>query len=227
MSSSGRALIIEDRVVVPDTAFDHTGYRAWVTSDAYPERVRTTYVRGEVRVEMSPESIEAHNKVKAALTAALVSFVHQHDLGEVYLDGALVTNEDAGLSCEPDLTFVSWAAFDEGRVRLVPRAGDGADYIEILGSPDLVVEIVSDSSVKKDTRLLREAYCLAGVREYWLIDARGNDIRFEILSKVGDLFASSGDPFAPQESGVLGGRWSLTRTRNRAGRFTYNLEQTL
>jgi Uma2 family endonuclease len=226
MSSSGRALIIEDRVIVPDTAFDHAGYRAWVTSDAYPERVRTTYVRGEVLVEMSPESIEAHNKVKMAVTLGLGTFVRTHDLGEVYPDGALVTNEDAGLSCEPDLTFVSWAAFDEGRVRLVPRAGDGSDYIEILGSPDLVVEIVSDSSVKKDTRLLREAYCGAGVQEYWLIDARGNEIRFEILSKAGDLFASSGDPFAPQESGVLGGHWSLTRTHNRAGRFTYNLERT-
>ncbi len=226
MSSSGRALIIEDRVIVPDTAFDHAGYRAWVTSDAYPERVRTTFVRGEVLVEMSPESIEAHNKVKMAVTLGLGTLVRTHDLGEVYPDGALVTHEDAGVSCEPDLTFVSWAAFDEGRVRLVARAGDGADYIEILGSPDLVVEIVSDSSVKKDTRLLREAYCRAGVREYWLIDARGNEIRFEILSKVGDLFTSSGDPFAPQESGVLGGRWSLARTRNRAGRFTYNLERT-
>lgn len=163
--STGRALIIEDRVIVPDTAFDHAGYRAWVTSDVYPERVRTTYVRGEVLVEMSPESLEAHSKVKAAVTATLVSFVREHDLGEVYPDGALVTHEEASLSCEPDLTFVSWAAFDEGRVQLVRRAGDGSDYIEILGSPDLVVEIVSDSSVKKDTRLLREAYRLAGVRE--------------------------------------------------------------
>ena len=222
MSSSRRALIIEDRVIVPDTAFDHAGCRAWVTSDAYPGRVRTTFVRGELLVEISPESIEAHNKVKAALTA-LASFVNQHDLGEVYSDGALVTNDDAGLSCEPDLTFVSWAAFTDGLVRLVPRKGDAGDYIEILGSPDLVVEIVSDSSVKKDTQLLRDAYSRAGVREYWLIDARGNDITFE--SRVGDRLASSGDPSAPQESGILGGRWSLTRARNRAGRFTYTLEQ--
>ena len=223
--STGRALIIEDRVIVPDAAFDHTGYRAWVTSDAYPERVRTTYVRGEVLVETSPESIEAHNKVKAAVTAALVSFVQAHDLGEVYPDGALVTNEEAGLSCEPDLTFVSCTAFDEGRVRLVPRVGDSSDFVEILGSPDLVVEIVSDSSVKKDNRLLRDAYGRANVREYWLIDARPSDIRFEILSKAGDAFASIGDPRAPQRSGVLGGRWSLTRARNRAGRFSYTLER--
>jgi Uma2 family endonuclease len=218
-------VLIEDRIAVPDAAFDHAGYRAWVTSDTYPERIRTTYVRGEVVVEMSPESLEAHSKVKAALTATLVMFVRDHDLGEVYPDGALVTNEEADSSCEPDLTFVSWEAFEEGRARLQQRAGDPSDYIEIIGSPDLVVEIVSDSSVQKDTRLLREAYCRANVREYWLVDARGPEIRFEILSKAGDRYVSSRDALAPQESRVLGGRWSLVRTRNRAGRFSYDLNR--
>ena len=80
--------------------------------------------------------------------------------------------------------------------------------------------------MKKDTRLLREAYRLAGVREYWLIDARSSEIRFEILSKDGDAFASSGDPLAPQTSRVLGGHWSLTRARNRAGRFSDSLYRT-
>jgi Uma2 family endonuclease len=223
MSTSGRALTIDNRVTVPDTAFAHAGYRAWVTSSEYPEGLRTTFIDGEVLVEMSPESIEAHNKVKAALTAALVVFVQEHDLGEVYPDGALVTNEGASVSCEPDLTFVSWAAFEGGRVRLVPRAGGGGDYIEILDSPDLVVEIVSDSSVTKDTRLLRQAYSRAGVGEYWLIDARGREITFEILSNVDGELTSPGSSLGPQESRVLGGRWSLARTLNRAGRFTYSL----
>ena len=68
-------MIIENRVSVPAAALDHAGYRAWVTSQDYPDGVHTTYVRGEVLVEMTPESLEAHNKVKAALTAAFVSFV--------------------------------------------------------------------------------------------------------------------------------------------------------
>ena len=223
MMSAGRSLIIDERVTVPDAAFDHAGYRAWATSPAYPDGIRTTYVRGEVLVEMSPESIEAHSKVKAALTAALVIFVREHDLGEVYPDGVLLTHELAGLSAEPDLSFVSWASFDAGRVRLQCRASTETDYVELVGSPDLVVEIVSDSSVTKDTRLLRDAYLRASVPEYWLIDARGADVRFEILWNAGNEFVSFGDPFAPQESRVLGGRWSLTRVRNRVGRFTYTL----
>lgn len=222
---SGRALIIEERVTVPDAAFDLAGYRAWVTSDAYPQGVRTTYVRGAVLVEMSPESLESHNQVKLAMTLGVGSCVRAHDLGVVYPDGALVTHEAAGLSCEPDLTFVSWAAFDDTRVVLRPRAHDQADAIDIVGSPDLVVEIVSDASVKKDTRLLREAYCRAAVREYWLVDARGSEILFEILSNAGSSFTSSAHPAAPQKSQVLGGHWRLTRARNRAGRFDYTLDR--
>lgn len=216
--------MIDDRVTVPNAALDHAGYRAWATSDEYPEGVRTTYVLGEVLIEISPESLEAHSKVKLAITLGLGAFVREHDLGEVYPDGSLVTNEDASLSSEPDLTFVSWSAFAEGRVQLVPRAG-GVDYIELLGSPDLVVEIVSDSSVTKDTKRLRDAYGRAGVREYWLIDARGDEIVFEILSNADGRFRSTVDARQPQPSPVLGGRWALTRARNRAGRFSYTLAQ--
>lgn len=223
-------MIIEERVTVPDTAFDHSGYRAWVTSASYPDGIRTTFIQGEVLVEMSPESLERHNKVKAAISAALIGFVAEHQVGEVYVDGALVTNERAGLSCEPDCTFISWTTFDAGRVRFEPRVTQGpagqADHIEIVGSPDLVVEIVSDSSVKKDTRLLLAAYARAGVREYWLVDARGADVRFEILTEGGGTLTGSTDPGAPQESRVLGGRWQLSRTPNRAGRFDYRLDRT-
>jgi Uma2 family endonuclease len=218
-------LTIDDRVTIPSTAFDHPGYRTWVTSPAYPDGVRTTYVEGEVLVEMSPESGETHNKVKTALTVTIGAFVREHDLGEVYSDGMLLTHAEAGLSTEPDLCFVSWAGFADGRVRLQPREGSQSDYIELLGAPDLVVEIVSDSSVRKDTRLLPDIYGRAGVREYWLIDARGDEIRFQIFSNSGTGFVASADPLLPQESGVLEGRWQLTRSRNRAGRFAYALDR--
>jgi Uma2 family endonuclease len=219
----GGRVLIEDRVIVPAVAFNHAGYRAWVKSDEYPERVRTAFVDGEVLVEMTPESIEAHNKVKLAVTVAVEAFVRECDLGEVYPDGVLVSNESASVSCEPDLTFVSWASFDSGRVRLVERASR-EDYLEIVGSPDLVVEIVSRSSVHKDTRLLRDAYQRADVREYWLIDARG-EIRFEILTNNGKQFESVTDAGEAHLSHVLGGRWTLARARNRGGRFTYRLER--
>jgi len=144
VSDPGRTLNIEDRIQVPERVFDLDGYRAWVKSEECPEGVRTSYVGGEVLIEMSPEGLERHNKVKTAITAAVAAFVQDRDLGEVYSDRTLVTNEAAGLSGEPDLTFVSWAPFDDRRVDLVAQAGASQDYVELVGSPDLVVEIVSD-----------------------------------------------------------------------------------
>jgi Uma2 family endonuclease len=218
-----RGILIEDRVMVPRSALDHSGYRAWVKSDEYPERLRTTFVAGEVLVEMTPESLEKHSQVKLTMTTALATFVAARDLGRVYPDRSLVTNEEAGLSCEPDLMFIAWDTLEQGRIRFVKRA-TGDDYIELVGSPDLVVEIVSDSSVRKDTSLLLNAYFAAGVREYWLVDARGDEIRFDILRRGPEGFLPrSAKLTVPQTSDVLVGAWSLTRARGRLGLFTYTL----
>jgi Uma2 family endonuclease len=45
----------------------------------------------------------------------------------------------------------------------------------------MVLEVVSRSSVEKDTVILRQAYAEAGIHEYWLVDARQEIVRFEVL----------------------------------------------
>ena len=40
----------------------------------------------------------------------------------------------------------------------------------IFGAPDLVIEVLSHSTRKKDTITKLEKYCEAGVREYWTVD---------------------------------------------------------
>ena len=142
---------------MPATAFDHAGFRAWVTGGGLPDAVRATWVAGEVLVEMSPEEIESHAKVKGAVFATLHRIVEDEDLGELLPDNVLVTNAKAALSTEPDVTFVSWGSLESGRVRMVEAAARTDRFVEIEGSPDLVVEVVSQSSVRKDTRLLRDA----------------------------------------------------------------------
>jgi Uma2 family endonuclease len=47
-------------------------------------------------------------------------------------------------------------------------------------APDLIVEIVSDTSVRKDTERLPVSYFAAGVGEFWLIDARRDPLEFLI-----------------------------------------------
>ena len=101
------------------------------------------------------------------------------DFGDMYINGVLVSNVDADVSNNPDMVGISWESVESGKVRYVSTAKDRE--IEIEGSPDWVLEIVSRSSVTKDKRDLRQAYHQAGIREYWLVDARGADIEFQIF----------------------------------------------
>lgn len=45
-------------------------------------------------------------------------------------------------------------------------------------TPDIVIEVVSESSVKRDYEIKREEYLAAGVREYWIIDSRDSSALF-------------------------------------------------
>ena len=98
-------------------------------------------------------------------------------------------------------------------------------YVEALagtiGTPDLVVEIVSRSSVEKDIVLLRRAYRRAGIPEYWLIEARGESIGVELLVLRGNRYVAAPARGGWRTSPVLGRRVRLERSRNRMGRWRY------
>ncbi|MBI3762511.1 MAG: Uma2 family endonuclease [Chloroflexi bacterium] len=65
------------------------------------------------------------------------------------------------------------------------------------GAPDLVVEIISPSSVRLDRYVKFGAYERAGVREYWLIDLGTRSLEVYVLS-AGE-YALLGQ-FGPQET---------------------------
>jgi len=222
MSAAPTLHIEGDRVRVPATAWQLDGFREWVQSQGFPSDVRASFLGGEVFIEMSPDSIESHNKVKTALTATLEQVARDEDLGEVYSDRALLCHREAGLSTEPDLVFASWQALEMGRLRLVPGARVG-EYVELQGAPDLVVEVVSDSSERKDLEYLRAAYARAGIPEYWIIDARRAELRFEILALSQGEYRCLSPADGPQTSVVFQRSFLLEREPNRVGRYRYRL----
>jgi Uma2 family endonuclease len=88
----------------------------------------------------------------------------------------------------------------------------------------MVAEIVSDSSVGKDTKRLPAAYFAAGVKEYWLVDARAENMQFTIHTRGEQAF----EPMLPgadayQASPVFARAFHLTRERNRRGNWKYDL----
>ena len=46
----------------------------------------------------------------------------------------------------------------------------------VVGAPDLVVEVLSPSTQKKDKTLKLEKYLNAGVREYWIVDPKKKNV---------------------------------------------------
>jgi Uma2 family endonuclease len=219
------SVIFEEQVEVPLDLRSLAEFRRWALTDSFPERGRIDYINGRVEVDMSPEEVYCHGTLKSEIHGVLWNRVKSKRLGDIFVDSTRISSVDANLSAEPDIVFVSHESLDEGRVKLVPKAsGEPGRYVELEGGPDLVVEIVSDSSVMKDTQRLPVAYFAAGVREFWLADARGDELLFRIHHRGKTEFVPIDvDANGFQHSEVMSSNYQLTRTWNQRGRWEFDL----
>ena len=218
------SLLLADRKVrMPDHFPDLDAFRDWAKSDAYPDTGQFAYLAGDLFVDFSMEQAFSHNQVKGECAIVVGALVKRGKWGYYFHDRMLLSNPAAGLSCEPDGMFVSHAALDRDAVRLIESTG--GDYIELVGTPDMVLEVVSTSSVEKDDETLRELYARARIPEYWLIDARGEELRFEILR-----LTARGYTLPRRQAGgwmrsnVFGRSFRLTQQTDRRGNPQFTLE---
>ncbi len=218
-------LVLEEQIEVPMDLRGLADFRRWATSDAFPERGRIDYIAGRIDVDMSPEDLHTHGILKTEVVGVLWHRTKQGGLGQLYSDRARVSCPEADLSVEPDAVLILLSSLDTGRVRLVPKAGGGADrYVELEGPPDLIVEIVSDASVRKDTDRLPAAYHRAGVTEFWLVDARGEELLFHILVRGATQYdQAERDADGYQRSPVLNRWYRLERSRDARGWVVFDL----
>jgi Uma2 family endonuclease len=210
-------------VCAPPNVKSLAEFREWAKSDDFPERGRISYIAGDLVIDMSPEGLQTHIRVKTELGSVLHRWCRRLRLGAFYPDGTLVTNTAADLSTEPDGTVVRHRSIRSGRVRLIPHQTLVGEFIEIEGTPDLVIEVVSQSSVVKDTVKLRRDYHVAGIPEYWLIDARGEQVRFQILLYRKARYIEQALPGGWQRSRVFGRSFRLRRRRDELGLWEYFL----
>lgn len=224
--SRAAAVILSDQIRIPADAFRFELFRRWSRSEEFPASGRIDYLEGDVEVDMSPEDLYTHGVVKTALAAELHGLVATTGRGNVFVDSTRVTAPGIGLSAEPDVVVVTWERLQEGKVREVPAAGKGPGrFVELEGSPDLVVEIVSDASVRKDLRRLPRLYARAGVPEVWIVDARGEELVFQIATLDRSRYRNlATDDEGWTESPFLGGKVRLVRELNAYSRWQYRLE---
>ncbi|MFV2067167.1 MAG: Uma2 family endonuclease [Pirellulales bacterium] len=219
------SVIFEDHVEIPLDVGSFGAFRRWALSDAFPQQGRIDFVGGRIEVDMSPEELFSHGTLKTVLVSKLFSRIERDDLGHLFTDSTRVSHPASGLSVEPDVVFISHEAIDTGRVRLVPKAGgEPGRYVEVEGPPDLIIEIVSDASVTKDTQRLPRAYAESGVPEFWLADARHEPLVFEIHHLVdGTYHRAVADREGYQASRVFNCHFRLDAQRDARGHWKFNL----
>jgi Uma2 family endonuclease len=209
-------------VTVPEWVTDRKSFVRWTENSSFPESGRIDYLAGEIWIDMSEEQLFTHNQVKLAFYITLGRIAEEQETGRFFPDGARVGHPEADLSVVPDAVFVSDSRIEQMRVRLVPGAERG--FVRIEGGPDMVLEVVSDSSVRKDTVRLRQLYQAAGVLEYWLVDAREGPATFDILRQTARGFSATRKQDGWVRSAVFGRAFRLNQSSDRLGRPRYKLE---
>ena len=214
---------VDFMVDVPAPASTLEGFTKWTYSDSFPKQGRITFIDGRLLIDMSPERYESHVLIKAEIVYAIKAILKQTRAGQFYGDGGRLIHKGAGISNEPDAMFATWETLKSGR--LAPPAGrDPKLAIDLIGTPDWICEVVSDSSEEKDTQLLRAKYFEAGIPEYWLIDARGAAIDFQVLVPGASGYEGAKRDEAWQWSPAFSRWFDLTRHVNVVGRWTYELK---
>lgn len=117
---------------------------------------------------MSPSAhVRRHQDVVGNLYFMFRGWVREHDLGRVYIAPADVVAAP-GRVVQPDLFFIA-----KERLHIVDAYVDGA--------PDLVVEVISPSSVDYDRTTKFSLYEDIGVQEYWLVDPKDQSVEVFVL----------------------------------------------
>ncbi len=211
------------QVSVPSWVVDLDSFCRWVESDDVPEKLRIWYLKGEVWIDMSKEQVNTHVLLKMKFFLVVGGLVEAGGLGRFYPDGLFLRNNAADVAGNPDATFASTATLLAKRLRPIP--GKKGGIVGLEGSPDMVLEIVSPGSVRKDTVVLKQAYWEAGAREYWLVDARNEPLTFDIFRRTAKGYSATRKQDGWLKSAVFGKSFRLTQEVDATlGDALFNLE---
>ncbi|MEK7255490.1 MAG: Uma2 family endonuclease, partial [Bacteroidota bacterium] len=140
-------------------------------------------LNGELVRKASPTI--RHQRIVRKISFAIDNYLEQHPLGEVFFAPLDVVLDDVNAP-QPDVFFVS-----NSRNYIL----DEEEQV-VIGVPDLVVEIISPGSVKRDRVTKKKIYQQFAVPEFWLVDPSNRTVEvfrfqdghyetFELVEKTG------------------------------------------
>ncbi|WP_240689281.1 Uma2 family endonuclease [Ammoniphilus sp. YIM 78166] len=156
--------------------YSYAHYLTWDETD------RCEVIDGDI-ISMSPSPTPQHQAIAVELTAEFTMYLRGKECRvfaapiEVCLFADRTTrNEDIIDWVQPDLVVVC----DKDKI----------GQKNIVGAPDLVVEVLSPSTAKNDRLIKFKSYEKAGVREYWIVDPYNHSV--EVYLGDGGSFKPSG-----------------------------------
>lgn len=126
---------------------------------------------------MTPSPIVLHQTTARRIVKFVGGYIDDHGLGEYWFAPLGVRLGEHDIP-EPDFLFVA-------KEHLAERVRREA----IHGPPDLVVEILSESSFRRDLLKKRRIYARSGIPEYWIVDPEDRSVT--VLSLDGDSYRDS------------------------------------
>ena len=116
---------------------------------------RYEIIDGELLMAPAPDI--PHQEWLGELYERMVAHVKSHRLGKVYfapVDVVLTADNVV----QPDLIFIA-----NGNLSILKTRG-------VFGAPDLLVELISPPSVRRDRYVKKALYARFGVKEYWIAE---------------------------------------------------------
>ena len=137
------------------------------------EDVHAEWVNGETIIFMPPKP--DHQRIVRFLSQLLGLFVEHVQLGELFFAPIEMKPTPESNAREPDILFVANKNLHQ------------ISETKLEGPADLIIEVISAESVKRDLEDKRLEYESEGVLEYWIIDSRPGkeDAKFYVLNKAG------------------------------------------
>ena len=153
-----------------------TTARRWTVEEveALPEEHpgdRHELIDGELVVTPSP--IPVHQIISKNLTFQLERHTVIRNLGTL-------------IAAPIDVRFTADNVLIPDLVYLAPEHLDAIGDKAIVAAPDLVIEILSPGTRRRDLTVKREIYARFRVREYWIVDPNARSVR--VLAPTGDRY---------------------------------------
>jgi Uma2 family endonuclease len=126
------------------------------------DRQRHEILDGEHYV--TPAPFVRHQLISSKLHTRLGSFIEERRLGTLLAAPTDVVLSEHDIA-QPDLFFIS-----NGRAGILAEEN-------VQGAPDLVIEILSKRTRRRDERLKLELYGRYGVLEYWIADPKSKGVK--------------------------------------------------